>query len=150
VSTFWDAGTIGRPDPGRQHRAQRLIERFHAGLIDGAAYLRELQALLAEEFAAELAGDLTVPAEAGRDERDEIDDVDDADQIRRMFPTRDDAPGLWLVLGDARCHFCGRRLPVLALKPSGDDPGGWVHLCLDDLELIRGQAADALAAGGNE
>src|SRR5690606_29461773 len=69
VSTFWDAGTIGRPDPGRQHRAQRLIERFHAGLIDGAAYLRELQALLAEEFAAELAGDLTVPAEAGRDER---------------------------------------------------------------------------------
>lgn len=135
MSSLWGSASIGRPDARRQRRAQRLVERFHAGLIDGAAYLRGLQALFAEEFSEELVGgaETALPV-----------DPDELDRIRQMFPTREDAPGLWLVLGNDRCHFCGRQIPVLALKSSGDDPGSWVHICLDDLELIRSQAEEAL------
>lgn len=155
MSGFWGSSTVGRPDPHRQRRAQRLIERFHAGLVDAAGYLRGLQALFAEEFAEEVAGLEVAPAApvtdlatgTAPDGTGSLDDAGDAERIRRMFPTREDAPGLWLVLADDRCHFCGRHLPVLALKRSGDDPGGWVHICLDDLELIRSQAHGALESG---
>ncbi|HEX6989742.1 MAG TPA: hypothetical protein VF282_09790 [Bacillota bacterium] len=156
MNSLWGPGVIGRPDPERGRRAQRLIERFHAGLIDSAAYLSGLQALFSEEFAAEPAapaaktdGRSTEQApEAGRvSEAEQVPEAERVpDEIRRRFPTRDDAPGLWLVLADERCHFCGRQIPVIALKPSGDDPGGWVHVCLDDLELIRFQAQGALEA----
>ncbi|HEX6989718.1 MAG TPA: hypothetical protein VF282_09670 [Bacillota bacterium] len=159
MNSLWGPGVIGRPDPERGRRAQRLIERFHAGLIDSGAYLSGLQALFSEEFAAEPAVETNGrPKErvAGAEPVTEADPVSEAerepeaeqvsDEIRRRFPTREDAPGLWLVLADDRCHFCGRQIPVIALKPSGDDPGGWVHICLDDLELIRSQAEGALEA----
>lgn len=145
MNAWLGPGPVGRPDPARRRRAQRLIERFHAGLIDAEVYVQGLQQLFQEEFAQELSVEPAGPAAPPGPSPDagDGDQRDEDEAIRRLFPTRDDAPGLWLVLGQDRCHYCGRTLPVLALK-ADDEDGGWVHLCLDDLDLIRSQAEAAL------
>lgn len=128
--------------------AQLLTERYHAGLIDAKAFADGLAAMVAAEFATELGiePESIKPEQLPPGVRDVFAEYEAEyeDQVRRMFPTRADAPGLWLVLGNDRCHFCGRTLAVLALKADGDSAGAWVHICLDDLELIRSQAETAL------
>ena len=118
----------------RRQRAQRVIERYHAGLLDAKAYASALAALMREE----LAGELAVPVEPG------------VAEAWREVEGRDVAPGIWLVIADDRCAYCGRRRPVLGLKADPDEEGGWVKICLDDLKLIEAQAQPALEAAADE
>lgn len=120
-------------------RARALVEAYHRGRISRRQLAEGLWRLYAEEVAGPLAPDRAGPA-------DGTPEAGEADGAAPGLPRRA-ASGLWILLTADACHFCGRRdLPVVALKAGEDDPG-WVHLCLDDLERIRGEARAFLGGG---
>lgn len=135
-----------------ERRARALIHAFHEGRLSREELARELWRLHAEEFGEPLAPE-RLPAPADRATAGERDTAgpggsDGADAGLPPWP-RPAAPGLWLLVTSDTCHFCGRRgIPVLALK-GGEDWDEWVHVCLDDLEVMRAQAR-AVAEGGAE
>lgn len=122
-------------------RARDLIAAHHAGRITRRQLAEGLWALYAEEFGEPLA-----PA-SGRSRRA----AGLAEAASGPPWPRPPAPGIWILVMSDRCHFCGREgIPVVALRADDDDEVGWVHVCLDDLELIRAQVRPLVAGAAPE
>lgn len=130
-------------------RARALIEAHHQGRIDRRRLAEGLARLYVEELAAPLAPERLQPL-AGEPEAGGPPGMPRppaSTPSADPFVPRPSADGLWLLLVHDRCHLCGRAgLPVVALAREGEEPE-WVHVCLDDLERIRGEARAFLGEG---
>lgn len=139
-----DKARIVASDANAAAQAAYIIDRFHAGAIDAPTYSRALAAVAGEEFAQEWGFDSrSWRTDLPPGVRDVLAEAEQALDIRNLFPRRTMAPGMWIVLTHDQCAFCGRELPVIALKGSEEDDN-WVKICLDDWEVIRAQAAPAM------